>query len=293
MKKFFVIMLLSLGVMGHTKLQANNASWVIWLNSPNHNGTPGEFAEMLNYINISNPQKAISLELSTGTRVRITYPRLWFNNFLMCYQRSDPSVTASSLAISVMNDPQVYWDENISVLTKNFYCVNANVLYVDNYSGIKTRRLTGMHNGSPVYLASCGNPQEVIAPPAPALPPPTATFYYPNGGQEKIYVVKTSSADVNITNSGNTTVTYEQPRTTFWDRVSLGVGVNFNTGGYYHPYYQQYYPQYQQYYNPQQWPTRTMPNAIGASGQTYVDNGGGVFIDGTVPGYSRTMPSGL
>ncbi len=298
MKKFIVILLLSLGVTGQTN--ANNATWVSWVNNSSHNGTPGEFAEMLNYIHLQNPGSAVTLELTTGTRCRIACPQLWFNNMLMCYQRIDQSVNADNLALTVQSDPQIYWDENISVLTKNYYCVNNSVLFANNYSGAKTRRLTGMHNGSPVYLASCGNPQEAIAPVAPPQQfvqqqqQPSQVFYYPNGGQQEVYVVKTSSADVNINNSGNTNVTYQQPKdNTGWYVLAaaggylLGSLANNNHG--YRPYYQQpfsYYPQYQ-------WPTRTMPNAIGASGQTFIDNGGGTFFDGTLSGYSRTMPSGL
>ena len=302
MKKFFVILCMFLGG-AYTSTAAERLRWVTWVNKPNHVATASELATMVYAVSIGECKPNTVYELETGTRYKISKPDLWFETILECYQEIDQNVTAENLAVTIKNDDVVVWDNNITQRVNNYYpsLAHNKALFVGNYSGASVGCEVLVHNGEPRIKMDCGNPLGSIRsrPPVVRPPAPVAVAQAPVQSQcacPHMYIapaetLKTSSSDIYVVNSGNTT--YQQAERHWWDNVYL----NVNFGGQYQQPYQPYRPPYYQqpyqppYYQPQYQP-RTMPPGISDGGGIPMWNEGPTS-GGGIPATPRGMPGGV
>lgn len=302
MKKFFVILCMFLGG-AYTSTAAEYLRWVTWVNKPNHVATASELATMVYAVSIGECKPNTVYELETGTCYKISKPDLWFETILECYQKIDQNVTAENLAVTIKNDDVAIWDNNITHRVNNYYFSSEHnqVRFVGNYSGASVGCRVLVHNGCPVVKMDCGNPLGVILPrPMQQVRPPAPVAVAKAQVQSQcscphMYIapaetLKTSSSDIYVVNSGNTT--YQQAERHWWDNVYL----NVNFGGQYqqpYPQYRQsYYQPYQPPYYPPQYQPRTMPQGISDGGGIPMWNEGPTN-GGGIPATPRGMPGGV
>ncbi len=140
--------------------------WIYWINTPNHQVTSEEMAEIVSMLYEGKILPDKVFKLSTGVSLRIPQPGLYFRYIKNAVKAARPSAdTKEKILNAISRSEKMRWGNDVAVLVKNYWVSNKQktVVQTNDYSGEGRDTDFLFIDGIPFIKCDCGNPLEPMS----------------------------------------------------------------------------------------------------------------------------------
>ena len=137
---------------------AQLGGWFKW-NNEKYIPSAKDYAEVVKKINTGTVVAGKWYSFSCGEEYQILHPTEWVNLLLTCYQATDNTITRENLAVTISNDDEVKWGDDLLKTSNYYWSKNGDIRFVPEYSGLEQNVKVIIHNGRVTLKQICGNPQ--------------------------------------------------------------------------------------------------------------------------------------
>lgn len=164
MKKIILLFMLVTLLGSQTLVAESYQRWIYWVNSPSHQVSAAEQAEITEGLYSGKLIADKTYKLATGVTYKIPHPSLYLSYIEKCVKVSDPSAkTPQDVIQAIKKADKMHWGTDVSVKVKNYwYSISSGKVVYTNFTGEGKDVDFLLINGIPTIKCDCGNPLEAI-----------------------------------------------------------------------------------------------------------------------------------